>query len=165
MFARLPPSSSDLAERKSVVPPSPPADRRREHRESAAVVDARAGPSAAVLRRSEPTCSSSVSDDKVGGFMARSAASGSEQQTKETTPPLPSTPCAGARFPTLAAGFFSCSRIALGLIARSARGDLRWVAAVVDARSSGRSGQVKRLRIRLVIIGAYWPLTPCLGRV
>jgi hypothetical protein len=37
MFARLPPSSSDLAERKNVVPPSPPADRRREHRESAAV--------------------------------------------------------------------------------------------------------------------------------
>ncbi len=32
MFAWLPPSSSDLAERKSVVPPSPPADRRREHR-------------------------------------------------------------------------------------------------------------------------------------
>src|SRR5215203_4578462 len=32
MFAGLPPSSSDLAERKSVVPPSPPADRRREHR-------------------------------------------------------------------------------------------------------------------------------------
>src|SRR5215218_9011931 len=30
----LPPSSSDLAERKSVVPPSPPADRRREHRGS-----------------------------------------------------------------------------------------------------------------------------------
>src|SRR5215203_3747941 len=38
MFAGLPPSSSDLTERKSVVPPSPPADRRREHRESAAVV-------------------------------------------------------------------------------------------------------------------------------
>ena len=33
MFAGLPPSSSDLAGRKSVVPPSPPADRRREHRE------------------------------------------------------------------------------------------------------------------------------------
>ena len=32
MFAWLPPSSSDLVERKSVVPPSPPADRRREHR-------------------------------------------------------------------------------------------------------------------------------------
>jgi hypothetical protein len=32
MFAGLPPSSSDLVERKSVVPPSPPADRRREHR-------------------------------------------------------------------------------------------------------------------------------------
>src|SRR5215217_143286 len=30
----LPPSSLDLAERKSVVPPSPPADRRREHRGS-----------------------------------------------------------------------------------------------------------------------------------
>src|SRR5215208_577462 len=30
----LPPSSSDLAERKSVVPPAPPADRRREHRGS-----------------------------------------------------------------------------------------------------------------------------------
>src|SRR5829696_1674576 len=29
MFAGLPPSSSDLTERKSVVPPSPPADRRR----------------------------------------------------------------------------------------------------------------------------------------
>jgi len=28
----LPPSSSDLVERKSVVPPCPPADRRREHR-------------------------------------------------------------------------------------------------------------------------------------
>jgi hypothetical protein len=28
MFAGLPPSSSDLAERKSVVPPSPPAGRR-----------------------------------------------------------------------------------------------------------------------------------------
>jgi hypothetical protein len=35
MFAGLPPSSSDLAERKSVVPASPPADRRREHREPA----------------------------------------------------------------------------------------------------------------------------------
>src|SRR5688572_18313539 len=33
MFAGLPPSSSDLTERKSVVPPSPPADRRREHRD------------------------------------------------------------------------------------------------------------------------------------
>jgi LmbE family N-acetylglucosaminyl deacetylase len=31
MFAGLPPSSSELTERKSVVPPSPPADRRREH--------------------------------------------------------------------------------------------------------------------------------------
>ena len=31
----VPPSSSDLAERKSVVPPSPPADRRPEHREAA----------------------------------------------------------------------------------------------------------------------------------
>src|SRR5215218_3276330 len=31
----LPPSSSDLAERKSVVAPFPPADRRREHREPA----------------------------------------------------------------------------------------------------------------------------------
>src|SRR5688572_13270340 len=30
----LPPSSSDLVERKSVVPPAPPADRRREHRGS-----------------------------------------------------------------------------------------------------------------------------------
>ena len=38
----LPPSSSDLTERKSVVPPSPPADRRREHRESAVVVLRRA---------------------------------------------------------------------------------------------------------------------------
>src|SRR5688500_14929286 len=35
MFARLPPSSSELTERKGVVPPSPPADRRREHREAA----------------------------------------------------------------------------------------------------------------------------------
>ena len=43
MFAGLPPSSSDLTERKSVVPPSPPADRRREHRESAAVVVVRRG--------------------------------------------------------------------------------------------------------------------------
>jgi hypothetical protein len=41
MFARLPPSSSDLAERESVVPPSPPADRRREHREAGAVVTLR----------------------------------------------------------------------------------------------------------------------------
>src|SRR5215203_3393588 len=91
MFAGLPPSSSDLTERKSVVPPSPPADRRREHRESAAVV---------VVRRGR-------------------------------TPPLTPPPCVGARFPTLAAGFFgSCSRIALCLIARSARGDVRWVAAV-----------------------------------
>jgi hypothetical protein len=40
MFAGLPPSSSELTERKSVVPASPPADRRREHRESA-VTDAR----------------------------------------------------------------------------------------------------------------------------
>ncbi len=39
----LPPSSSDLAERKSVVPPSPPADRRHEPRESSAVVVARRG--------------------------------------------------------------------------------------------------------------------------
>ncbi len=46
MFAGLPPSSSDLTERKSVVPPSPPADRRREHRESAAVVVARRGKNA-----------------------------------------------------------------------------------------------------------------------
>jgi hypothetical protein len=37
MFAWLPPSSSDLTERKSVVPSSPPADRRREHRESGAI--------------------------------------------------------------------------------------------------------------------------------
>jgi hypothetical protein len=79
MFAGLPPSSSDLAERKSVVPPSPPADRRREHRGSAAVVVARTGSRAAVLRRSEPTRFSSASDDKVGGYPARSAASGSEQ--------------------------------------------------------------------------------------
>src|SRR5688572_33472698 len=43
MFAGLPPSSSDLAERKSVVPPSPPADRRRVHRESAYFVVARRG--------------------------------------------------------------------------------------------------------------------------
>jgi len=35
MFAWLPPSSSELTERKSVVPPAPPADRRREHRGSA----------------------------------------------------------------------------------------------------------------------------------
>jgi len=54
-FAELPPSSSELTERKSVVPSSPPADRRREHRESAAVVLARTGSRAAVLRRSEPT--------------------------------------------------------------------------------------------------------------
>ena len=46
MFAGLPPSSSDLTERKSVVPPSPPADRRREHRESAPVVVARRGKNA-----------------------------------------------------------------------------------------------------------------------
>jgi hypothetical protein len=39
----VPPSSSDLAERKSVVPPSPPADRRREHRESAYFVVVRRG--------------------------------------------------------------------------------------------------------------------------
>jgi hypothetical protein len=48
MFAGLPPTSSDLAERKSVVPPSPPADRRREHRESALLVAARD------TRRSQP---------------------------------------------------------------------------------------------------------------
>src|SRR5688572_20377313 len=51
-------------------------------------------------------------------------------------------------------------------IARSARGDVRRVVAVFVARRSGRSGQVKRLGIRLVmIIGADWLLTPCLGRV
>src|SRR4249919_767885 len=41
MFAGLPPSSSELTERKSVVPPSPPADRRRERRESDVVVTLR----------------------------------------------------------------------------------------------------------------------------
>jgi hypothetical protein len=41
MFAGLPPSSSELTERKSVVPSSLPADRRREHRESAYFVVAR----------------------------------------------------------------------------------------------------------------------------
>jgi hypothetical protein len=74
MFVGLPPSSSDLTERKGVVPPSPPAyssplglvlaalarfllgDRRREHRESAAVVVVRKGknasaPSSSVRRR------------------------------------------------------------------------------------------------------------------
>jgi hypothetical protein len=55
MFAKLPPSSSELTELKSVVPASPPADRRREHRESAYFVVARTGSRAAVLRRSEPT--------------------------------------------------------------------------------------------------------------
>jgi hypothetical protein len=79
MFAGLPPSASDLSERKSVVPPSPPADRRREHRESAVVVVARTGSRAAVLRRSELTRFSSESDAKVGGVPAQSAASGSEQ--------------------------------------------------------------------------------------
>jgi len=46
MFAGLPPSSSELPERKGVVPPSRPADRRREHRESAAVVVTRRGKNA-----------------------------------------------------------------------------------------------------------------------
>jgi hypothetical protein len=86
MFARLPPSSSDPAGRKSVVPPSPSADRRREHRESAAAVVARTGSRAAVLRRSESTRFSSASDDKVSGFPARSAASGSEQSDRGKTP-------------------------------------------------------------------------------
>jgi hypothetical protein len=52
MFAGLPPSSSELTERKSVVPPSPPADRRREHRESDAVVVARGGKNASALSSS-----------------------------------------------------------------------------------------------------------------
>jgi hypothetical protein len=88
MFAGLPPSSSDLAERKSVVQPSPPAHssplglvlaalaplfersaartsriRRRRRR--------RTGSRGAVLRRSDPTRFSSASDDKVGGYPRR----------------------------------------------------------------------------------------------
>jgi hypothetical protein len=45
----------------------------------------------------------------------------SSSLAEERTPPLASPPCDGARFPTLAAVFLSCSRIALCLIARSAR--------------------------------------------
>jgi hypothetical protein len=66
MFARLPPSSSELTERKSVVPPSPPADRRREHRESAAVVVARrrkkASARSSVRRRAIPDARTSVKE-------------------------------------------------------------------------------------------------------
>jgi hypothetical protein len=65
MFAWLPPSSSELAERKSVVPPHPPADRRREHRESVAVVVARGGKNASarsssVRRRAIPDARSTL---------------------------------------------------------------------------------------------------------
>jgi hypothetical protein len=83
MFAWLPPSSSDLTERKTLFGHlllhtarrwgwcslrSRPllGDRRREHREAAYFVVARTGSRAAVLRRREPTRYSSASDDKVG---------------------------------------------------------------------------------------------------
>src|SRR4249920_2089575 len=70
MFARLPPSSSELTERKSVVPPSPPADRRREHRGSR------------LLRRRLPTRSvsphaSSARRRAIRCLIARSARCGS----------------------------------------------------------------------------------------
>src|SRR5829696_6351660 len=39
---------------------------------------------------------------------------------------------------------FSCSRIALDSIARSARGDVRWVAAVVVARTGPRAAVLRR---------------------
>ena len=56
MFAGLPPSSSELSERKGVVPPSPPADRLREHRRWIAR-SARAGSRCGSrrLRRHSPT--------------------------------------------------------------------------------------------------------------
>src|SRR5829696_8472857 len=97
----------------------------------AAVVVARTGPRAAVLRRSEPTCSSSVSDDKVGGFLARSAASGSEQQTEEKhlRSLLLRAPARDSRRSQLDSSAARASRSVR--IARSARGDVRWVATVL----------------------------------
>ncbi|HET8914970.1 MAG TPA: hypothetical protein VFM91_04630 [Propionibacteriaceae bacterium] len=77
----MPPSSSELTERKSVF--------RNlllqiggANIENPAAVVARTGSRAAVLRRSESTRFSSASDDKGDGFPARSAASGGDARTR-----------------------------------------------------------------------------------